>query len=48
MKYFKDYEDVLYLFGSNEQQTLTPNLSIYVDVIDQVKDDISFLTYYMY
>ena len=46
MKYFKDYEDVLYLFGSNEQQTLTPNLSIYVDVIDQVKDDISFLTYY--
>ena len=43
MKYFKDYEDVLYLFGSNEQQTLTPNLSIYVDVIDQVKDDITFL-----
>jgi len=46
MKYFADYEDVLYLFGTNEQQTITPNLSIYVDVIDQIKDDISFLTYY--
>ena len=46
MKYFADYEDVLYLFGNNEQQTLTPNLSTYVDVIDQIKDDISFLTYY--
>lgn len=46
MQYFKDFGDVTYSFGNNELPTLTPDISKYVDVIDQVKDDISFLTYY--
>ena len=46
MKYFKDFQDVFYNFGNEEQPTLTQNISKYVDVIDQVKDDIAFLTFY--
>lgn len=46
MKYFKDFQDIFYNFGNEAQPTLTQNISKYVDVIDQVKDDISFLTFY--
>jgi len=46
MKYFKDFQDVFYNFGNEAQPTLTQNISKYVDVIDQVKDDIAFLTFY--
>ena len=46
MKYFKDFQDVFYNFGNEAQPTLIQNISKYVDVIDQVKDDIAFLTFY--
>tara|TARA_X000001036_G_scaffold96844_2_gene89652 strand:- start:17021 stop:17779 length:759 start_codon:yes stop_codon:yes gene_type:complete len=46
MKYFKDFQDVFYNFGNEAQPTLIQNLSKYVDIIDQVKDDIAFLTFY--
>ena len=46
MKFFKDYQDVFYNFGNEALPTLTQNLSRYVDVVDQIKDDISFLTFY--
>ena len=46
MDFFKDFGDVTYSFGNNELATLTPDISKYVDVVDQVKDDIAFLTYY--
>ncbi len=46
MKYFKDYQDVFYNFGNEALPTLTQNLSRYVDVVDQIKDDVSFLTFY--
>ena len=46
MKYFKDFQDIFYNFGNEAQPTLVQNISRYVDVIDQVKDDIAFLTFY--
>jgi len=46
MLYFKDFQDVFYNFGNEAIPTLTQNLSRYVDVVDQIKDDISFLTFY--
>jgi len=46
MLYFKDFQDVFYNFGNEATPTLTQNLSRYVDVVDQIKDDISFLTFY--
>ena len=46
MDFFKDFGDVAYSFGNNELATVTPDISKYVDVIDQIKDDIAFLTYY--
>jgi len=46
MLYFQDFQDVFYNFGNEATPTLTQNLSQYVDVIDQIKDDISFLTFH--
>ena len=46
MLYFKDFQDVFYNFGNEATPTLTQNLSRYVDIVDQIKDDISFLTFY--
>tara|TARA_A100001388_G_scaffold227486_1_gene178858 strand:+ start:1430 stop:2173 length:744 start_codon:yes stop_codon:yes gene_type:complete len=46
MDFFKDFGDVAYSFGNNELASITPDISKYVDVIDQIKDDIAFLTYY--
>ena len=46
MKYFKEYQDVFYNFGNEPSPTLIQDLSRYVDVVDQIKDDISFLTFY--
>ena len=46
MKYFKDFQDVFYNFGNEAQPTLIQDITRYVDVIDQIKDDIAFLTFY--
>ena len=46
MKYFNEFQDTLYNFGNEALPTLTQDITRYVDVIDQVKDDISFLTFY--
>ena len=46
MDFFKDFGDVTYSFGNNELASVTPDISKYVDVVDQIKDDIAFLTYY--
>lgn len=44
--YFRKFPSVGYNFGDNEAQTLFPNLSVYVDVIDQVKQEIAFYEKY--
>ena len=46
MEYFKNFQKLNYLYGNEPVPILTQNLSRYVDIIDQVKDDISFLTFY--
>ena len=45
MKYFKDFQDIFYNFGNEAQPTLVQNISRYVDVVDQIKDDIAFLPF---
>ena len=46
MKYFKAFQDVFYNVGNEAQPTLIQDITRYVDVIDQIKDDIAFLTFY--
>ena len=46
MEYFKNFQKLNYLYGNEPVPIITQNLSRYVDIIDQVKDDISFLTFY--
>ena len=46
MLYFQDFGTLLYQFGDEEDTTIFQDISRYADVIDQVKDDISFLNYH--
>ena len=46
MLYFQDFGTLLYQFGDEEDTTVFQDISRYADVIDQVKDDISFLNYH--
>ena len=41
-KYFAPFPLLKYRFGTNEDPVLFQNLSAYIDLIDQVKDDISY------
>lgn len=44
MSYFRSFPDVLYRFGDEDQLTSFNNISLYVDIIDQIKDQSSFYT----
>lgn len=44
--YFKNFPEISYKFGDNEPAVLFQNLTAYVDLIDRVKDDISFYRKY--
>lgn len=46
MQYFKNFQKISYLYGNEPVPVITQNISRYVDIIDQVKDNISFLTFY--
>ena len=46
MAYFKNFSRVPYSFGNNEQPVLFPNIGSYVDIVDQVKDEVSAYRYY--
>ena len=41
MEYFKNFSDVTYRFGQEESTVLTQDLTSYVDIIDELKDDIA-------
>lgn len=45
-KYFETFPDVFYRFGDNESAVLFNNLTVYVDVIDQVKSSLEYYTKY--
>ena len=46
MAYFYNFPNVAYKFGNEESLTSFQDISAYVDIIDQVKDDVNFYQYY--
>ena len=42
MLFFKDFESIPYKFGNEEYTTIFQNITAYADIIDQIKDDLSF------
>lgn len=42
MAFFSNYPIVNYRFGNAEDPAIFQNLSVYIDLIDQVQDDVSF------
>jgi hypothetical protein len=40
--FFTNYPRTLYQFGSEQSATAIQNISVYVDIIDQIKDNINF------
>lgn len=46
MTYFAGFPETNYKFGNEEYNVLFQNLSAYVDLIDRMKDDVSFYTKY--
>ena len=45
-KYFQNFPTVAYKFGDNEAPVLFNNLSAYVDIVDQIKDNVAFYNKY--
>ena len=46
MQYFQDFQNLLYLFGNEDKATVFQDISRYADVVDQIKDDITFLNFF--
>ena len=46
MAYFKNFPAIDYFFGNKTTSTRFPNLMVYADLIDQIKDDVSVYTEY--
>lgn len=46
MAYFKNFPDIDYKFGNELYNTTTPNLLVYTDVIDSIKDQLAFYEFY--
>ena len=46
MAYFTNFPLTNYTFGTQPAVTAYQNLGIYVDLVDQVKDDAAFYEYY--
>mgnify|MGYP007082159866 CR=1 FL=1 len=41
-KYFAPFPLLQYSFGTGEDPVLFQNISAYIDLVDQIKDDISY------
>jgi len=46
MSYFTNFPQIDYFFGDKVKPTRFTDLHVYVDLIDQIKDDVSVYTYY--
>jgi hypothetical protein len=46
MAYFYNFPSTFYRFGNEETVTSFQDISAYVDIIDQIKDDINFYRFY--
>ena len=44
--YFQRFPFVNYNFGNNEADTIFPNISAYLDIVDQLKDEVAFYEKY--
>ena len=44
--YFQRFPFVNYNFGDNEANTIFPNITAYIDIVDQIKDEVSFYEKY--
>lgn len=44
--YFNDFPFTGYKFGNETTENLFPNLSVYIDIIDGIKDSVDFYTFY--
>ena len=42
MLYFNEFSNITYKFGDEPDPTFFQNISLYADIIDQIKDDITF------
>jgi hypothetical protein len=45
MLYFRDYKDLAYRFGNEDYTVSFQDLTTYVDILDQVKENNSFYSY---
>ena len=45
-RFFKNFDIIDYRFGDNEPPVLFNNISQYVDMVDQLKDNVSFYNKY--
>ena len=46
MAYFYNFPSIPYKFGNEESLTSFQDISAYVDIVDQIKDDVNFYQYY--
>lgn len=46
MSYFRNFPTIEYRFGTESFPTKYQNLGVYLDLVDQAKDDAAFYTYY--
>ena len=44
--YFQRFPFVNYNFGDNEDNTIFPNISAYIDIVDQIKNEVAFYEKY--
>ncbi len=44
--YFQRFPFVNYNFGNNEADTIFPNISAYIDIVDQLRDEVAFYETY--
>ena len=44
--YFQRFPFVNYNFGDNEANTIFPNISAYIDIVDQLRDEVAFYETY--
>jgi hypothetical protein len=44
--YFKDFPDISYVFGSGPNPVVTQDISVYTDIIDDIKAEIDFYQHY--
>lgn len=46
MSYFTNFPNILYKFGNNETETIFQDISAYVQIIDEIKDNLNFYSTY--